>query len=156
MSPNTKAKLVEFLGKHRYIFDHFVWVWIGMACISALVSYFAVNTAVGRAALRPLHPYEVVWVIAFGFAGCLLIIGILGGWPEWEAFGHMLFSGVLTIYLVLIIAQSRGSVPIGLYTYPALILASVFRVLALVVLARAFGQLTREAAKNEDSECSSS
>lgn len=123
--------------RFQYLADNFVWVWLGLAAILAGIT-FLIDPG-GTVAHTPLaqlvNPYDYVWNVAYILAGSTIVVGILGRKPDVEALGLMLFAGALSMYtFALFLLASAGA--IGIFAYPALVIAAVLRVVVMLLRAR--------------------
>jgi apolipoprotein N-acyltransferase len=137
-------RFINFLARHRYVADHFIWVWIGVAALATSISYF-ISGRPGSVVTEAIHPYEDIWTAGFGLSGLCLMYGILRAQPHVEAAGLMFFTGALTMYWYWLILDGTNAV--GTYTYPALIFAAVLRVLSLVLVANGWRLLRKRVAE---------
>jgi hypothetical protein len=143
LSSKLTTRQMKFLARHAYAIDHFVWVFLGAFSVLLAFSYFFGNAPASNVLTKEIHPYEDIWTGGFGVSGVMLMYGILFAKPHWEALGHAILSSALLMYWVFLLFQA--STAIGVYTYPALIIASMLRFAMLVLLANFFRTV-----KNDD------
>jgi hypothetical membrane protein len=117
--------------KSRYIAANLIWVWLGLAAALAAIAFFVNPASLAASPIgHVLHPYDYIWNGGFLVSGLMLVVAILFRRPDLEAFGLMAFAGSVLVYTLALIVV--GAAAIGVFTYPALVIAALSRVMFLV------------------------
>lgn len=110
----------------RYLADNFIWVWLSLAALSASVTFFITPDALDNSSIGVIaHPYDYLWNLMFGLAGFFIFFGMLSRRPGFETLGLIWLAGGLVVLELASLAYV-GVTPAA-FTFPALILAAMFR-----------------------------
>jgi hypothetical protein len=109
-----------------------IWLWLGLACIAAFVSYYVDPSTVAKSAIgRSLSgPVDEIWNGGFLISGLLIIVGVWTTRAKIEIIGQLfLCASIATDSAAIAILAGVGP---SFWTIAAIAIASVFRIYWLI------------------------